>query len=348
MKVVYHPCQKQHYPERFLVNGCFQPNPEMPERLDRLLEGALAAGCTPETPSSHGIEPLEAIHSPAYLQFLEHAYQRWQRIEGAADAVTPNVHPDSRQAGYPASVVAQAGYHMADAAAPLAAGSWDSCCWSAWSAVHAAGLVLAGEASVYALCRPPGHHAFADMAGGFCYLNNSAIGAQALRQAFDRVAILDVDLHHGNGTQSIFYSRSDVLTVSIHADPLRFYPFFWGYTNEQGEGEGRGYNLNLPLPRGSGDPEFQQALAQGIDHIQSFAPGALVIALGLDAFEGDPFGGLKLSTRGFHEIAEMIARRLNLPTLLVQEGGYLCAELGDNLSAFLRGFQQGQSISGDG
>jgi acetoin utilization deacetylase AcuC-like enzyme len=341
MKVVYHNDQKLHYPERFLVNGRFQPNPEMPQRLDHLLKGALAAGCTPESPSSHGIEPIVAIHSPAYLRFLENAYERWKRIEGAADAVTPNVHPDSRQAGYPASVVAQAGYHMADAAAPIANGSWDSVCWSAWSVVHAANLVLAGEASAYALCRPPGHHAFTDMAGGFCYLNNSAIGAQHLRRAFDRVAILDVDLHHGNGTQSIFYSRSDVLTVSIHADPLRFYPFFWGYANEQGKGGGEGCNLNLPLARGSGDQEFQRALEQGLDKIQAFSPGALVIALGLDAFEGDPFGGLRISTRGFQEMAEMIAGRLKLPTLLVQEGGYLCEELGENLSQFLLGCQNG-------
>jgi len=341
MKVVYHHDQKLHYPERFLVNGRFQPNPEMPERLDRLLEGALAAGCTPETPSSHGMNPIQAVHSLAYLQFLEHAFERWKRIEEAADAVTPNVHPHRRQVGYPASVVAQAGYHMADAAAPLADGSWDSICWSAWTAVHAAGLVMAGEAGAYALCRPPGHHAFPDIAGGFCYLNNSAIGAQALRQAFDRVAILDVDLHHGNGTQSVFYSRNDVLTVSIHADPLRFYPFFWGYANEQGEGEGKGCNLNLPLPRGSGDQEFQQALALGLDRIQAFSPGALVIALGLDAFAGDPFGGLSLSTRGFRDMAAMIKRRLNLPTLMVQEGGYLCDELGENLSQFLHGFQDG-------
>jgi acetoin utilization deacetylase AcuC-like enzyme len=339
MKVVFHDGQKQHYPERFLVNGRFQPNPEMPERLDRLLDGALAAGCKPETPLSYGVEPIEAIHSPAYLQFLEHAWERWKRIEGAAAAVTPNVHPDRRQVGYPASVVAQAGYHMADAAAPIAGGSWDSICWSAWTAVHAARLVLEGEERVYALCRPPGHHAFTDMAGGFCYLNNSAIGAQQLRRAFDRVAILDVDLHHGNGTQSIFYARGDVLTVSIHADPLRFYPFFWGYADERGEGEGQGCNLNLPLPRGSGDREFQQALAQGLERIQAFSPGALVIALGLDAFEGDPFGGLSISTRGFREMAGMIAGQLNLPSLMVQEGGYLCDELGENLNQFMRGCQ---------
>jgi len=340
VKVVCHPDQKKHYPRQFLVNGIFRPNPEMPERVDRLLQGALAAGCTPETAENHGMEPLCAVHSEAYLQFLEHAWERWQRIEGAAEAVTPNIHPDRRGTGYPASVVAQAGYHMADAAVPIADHSWHSMCWSAWTAVHAAKLVMDGADNAYALCRPPGHHAFHDLAGGFCYLNNSAIGAQVLRGAFDRVAILDVDLHHGNGTQSIFYSRDDVLTVSLHADPLRFYPFFWGYADEEGEGPGRGYNLNLPLARGSSDTEFLQALAVALDRVRAFSPGALVIALGLDAFEGDPFGGLSITTGGFRKIAGAIAGSLRLPTLIVQEGGYLCDELGDNLTNFLQGFQQ--------
>jgi len=341
VKVVYHPDQKQHYPKQFLVNGCFQPNPEMPERLDRLLDGALAAGCTPETPSRQGQQFIEAVHSPAYLAFLEHAHERWMRIEGAAEAVTPNIHPDSRGVGYPASVVAQAGYHMSDASAPVSAGTWNSACWSARTASHSAGLILAGERAAYALCRPPGHHAFSDMAGGFCYLNNTAIGAQILRGSHDRVAILDVDLHHGNGTQSIFYARSDVLTVSIHADPRRFYPFFWGYADERGKGEGSGYNLNLPLPRGSGDAEFLAALEIALDRIREFSPGALVIALGLDAFAGDPFGGLRVSTGGFRAIGGRIAARLRLPTLIVQEGGYLCEELGENLKQFLQGFQHG-------
>jgi acetoin utilization deacetylase AcuC-like enzyme len=341
MKVVCHPEQKQHYPKQFLVNGVFQVNPEMPERFDCLLQGAKAAGCTPETPAEQGMEPICAVHSQAYLEFLEHANRRWKHIEGAADAVTPNIHTDRRDVGYPASVVAQAGYHMSDVAAPIADGTWESCLWSARTAVHAAGLVLQGEKSAYGLCRPPGHHAFADRAGGFCYLNNTAIGAQELRREYDRVAILDVDLHHGNGTQSIFYQRDDVFTASIHADPLRFYPFFWGYANETGKGAGQGFNLNLPLQRGSGDTVFLVALEAAIDRIKVFSPGALVIALGLDAYEGDPFGGLRISTGGFNAISAMITSRLAIPTLIVQEGGYLCDELGENLTQFLQGFQGG-------
>ncbi|MGK2924404.1 MAG: histone deacetylase family protein, partial [Lysobacterales bacterium] len=296
MQVICHPEQRRHYPPHFLVNGVFEPNPEVPERQDCLLQAALDAGCRHEMPLLHGMEPIAAIHTDAYLAFLERAWERWSRIPGAAPAVTPNIHPDRRDCGYPASVVAQAGYHMADASAPLAAGSWDSMLWSAWSAVHAARLVRNGEPAAYALCRPPGHHAFADMAGGFCYLNNTAIAAQVLRRDHLRVAILDIDLHHGNGTQGIFYRRGDVLTVSIHADPERFYPFFWGWANETGEAEGAGYNLNLPLARGSGDAEFLGSLETAIQRVQDFAPGALVVALGLDASEHDPFGGLAVST----------------------------------------------------
>ena len=150
-------------------------------------------------------------------------------------------------------------------------------------------------------------------------------------------------MHHGNGTQSIFYARNDVLTVSIHADPQRFYPFFWGYAEEQGKDNGLGYNLNLPLPRGSADAEFLSALEIAIERIQGFSPGALVIALGLDAFEGDPFGGLRISTEGFRAIAETIASGLRLPTLIVQEGGYLCDELGENLSQFLLNLMRSRS-----
>lgn len=196
---------------------------------------------------------------------------------------------------------------------------------------------MAGERAAYALCRPPGHHAFADVAGGFCFVNNSAVAAQRFLSNAARVVILDVDLHHGNGTQGIFYQRADVLTVSIHADPVRFYPFFWGHADERGEGAGLGYNFNLPLERKSGDGEFLAALDVAFRRIRAYAPDALVVALGLDAFEGDPFGGLSVSTPGFARIGEAISS-LGIPTAIVQEGGYLCDALSDNLTAFLTGF----------
>lgn len=337
MKAYFADEQRRHDPKSFLSSGAPKPNPEVPERIERLLGGAKAAGCIVERPKSFGLGPIAAIHTPEYIEFLQRIFERWQRIEGASAEVIPNIHPIARGGSRPDSAVGQAGYHMADTSCPISDQTFESSCWSAWTAVAAAEAIDAGAPSAYALCRPPGHHAFADVAGGFCFFNNSGIAAQRLRKSADRVAILDVDLHHGNGTQGVFYRRADVLTVSIHADPVRFYPFFWGYADERGEGPGLGYNLNLPLERKSGDVIFLQALAAGIRRIEAFAPDALVVALGLDAFEGDPFGGLSVSTPGFARIGEAIAT-LDLPTVIVQEGGYLCDALSDNLTSFLTGF----------
>jgi len=332
--------QKIHYPRSFLVNGAQQPNPEVPERIDRLLQAATEAGHEIAAPQDFGLAPLAAVHTPEYLRFLERIYERWARIPGASQEVIPNIHPDRREASYPLSAVGQAGYHMADTACPIGPDSWGAIRWSANCAAATAEAVLNGATAAYALCRPPGHHAFADLAGGFCFVNNAAVAASILRRQHARVAIVDVDLHHGNGTQGIFYRRADVLTVSVHADPIRFYPFFWGHAHERGEGPGLGYNLNLPLPRGSEDAAFLEALDHGLETVDAFAPGALVVALGLDAFEGDPFGGLSVSTEGFGRIGARLAG-LGLPTAIIQEGGYLCDALGDNLAAFLGGFEAG-------
>jgi acetoin utilization deacetylase AcuC-like enzyme len=337
MKAFFADEQRRHDPKSFLSSGAPKPNPEVPERIERLLSGAKAAGCAIERPRNLGLGPIAAVHTPEYIEFLQNIFERWQRIEGASAEVIPNIHPLARDGQRPASAVGQAGYHMADTSCPISAHTFESSCWSAWTAVAASEAVEAGASSAYALCRPPGHHAFADVAGGFCFFNNSAIAAQRLRKTADRVAILDVDLHHGNGTQGVFYRRGDVLTVSIHADPERFYPFFWGYADERGEGPGLGANFNLPLARKSGDDIFLDALSAATRRIEAFAPDALVVALGLDAYEGDPFGGLSVTTQGFARIGEAIAK-LGLPSVIVQEGGYLCDALSDNLTSFLAGF----------
>lgn len=339
MKAFFAEEQRRHDPKAFLSSGAPQPNPEQPERAARLLDGARAAGLTVVRPADAGLGPIAAVHTPEYVEFLANIFPRWRRIADASEEVIPNIHPLARDGRYPASAAGQAGYHMADTACPIGEHTWESVRWSASTAVAAADDVMAGAAASYALCRPPGHHAFADVAGGFCFVNNSAVAAHRLRQVHDRVAILDVDLHHGNGTQGIFYARPDVLTVSIHADPVRFYPFFWGHADERGEGAGLGYNLNLPLERKSGDGPFMEALEAGLRRIRAFAPTALVVALGLDASEHDPFGGLSVTTPGFARIAEAVAG-LRLPTVIVQEGGYLCDALGGNLTAFLDGFAQ--------
>lgn len=340
MKAIFDERQWAHDPKHFMANGRLSANPEQPQRIEELSRGARAAGCDFRAPADHGVGPIAEIHSPEYLSFLETIHDRWLRTEGASEEVVPNIHPDRRTASYPSSAAGQAGFHQADTSCPIAAGTWQSAYWSAQSALSAVDTVLGGEPQAYALCRPPGHHAFGDLAGGFCFLNNSAIAAQALLRAGRRPAILDVDVHHGNGTQGIFYHRRDVLTVSIHADPARFYPFYWGHAAERGEGEGMGYNLNLPLPRGTGDADYLAALDAALARIRSFGADVLVLALGLDAHENDPFHGFKVTTPGFARIASAIAG-LDLPAVIVQEGGYLSSDLGDNLTSFLNGYQSG-------
>jgi acetoin utilization deacetylase AcuC-like enzyme len=225
-----------------------------------------------------------------------------------------NVHPVRHAATYPTHIVGRLGWHTADTGCPIGPGTFAAACAATDVATTAAQMVMDGEDAVYALCRPPGHHAFRDVAGGFCFLNNSAVAAAHLRLKHERVAIIDVDVHHGNGTQGIFYERSDVLTVSIHADPAFYYPYVWGYAHERGAGAGLGANLNIPLPLGTKDDGY------------------------LAAFEHDPLAGLAVTTDGFHRIGAALAR-LGLPTVLVQEGGYLSDILGANLTAVLAGFE---------
>lgn len=337
MKCFLDPRQRAHDPQMFLSSGAPRPCPEKPARIDALLAGLSRLGLATDLPPDSGMEPIRAVHSDRYLTFLEGIYPRWTRIEGASGEVIPNIHPANRSDGYPKSAVGQAGFHMTDTSCPIGAQTWAAATASAQSAIAAADAVRAGDRAAYALCRPPGHHAFADLAGGFCYLNNSAIAAERLARAGARVAVLDVDLHHGNGTQGIFYDRADVLTVSIHAHPERYYPFFWGYPEETGTGAGTGANLNLCLSRGTGDAGYMAALDTALDAIAAHGTDTLVLALGLDAFAGDPFAGLAVTTPGFARIGAAIAAT-GLPTVIVQEGGYLCPELGDNLAACLAPF----------
>jgi len=340
VKVVFSPKQKEHDPQSFFVAGNLHPHPEVPERADVLFSASQDAGLAAEEPTDYGLEYIGAVHTPRYLHYLENIFTRWSRIKGGAQEVIPGVHPDRRDCGYPASAEGQAGFHHADLSCPIGANTWHGALWSAHTAAHAAHQVRLGDDACYALARPPGHHAAKDFAAGFCYLANTAIAATALRQSFERVAILDVDVHHGNGTQDIFYDRADILTLSIHANPVRFYPFFWGHADEHGKGEGKGFNVNLPLTRGTGDDDYLQTLESALDTIRRFAPDALVIALGLDAFEGDPLRGLAISTTGFGRIGQRIGA-MSLPTVIVQEGGYLSAALGTNLATFLNGFMLG-------
>jgi acetoin utilization deacetylase AcuC-like enzyme len=338
VKAVYSDAHRGHDPQFFLVRGVVRKTTEQPERAERLLAGLGSGGHAIVPAESFGPGPRARVHSPDYLAFLAEAWREWQALGDAGGEMIANVHPVREAPGaYPSSIIGRLGWHTADTACPIGPGTFAAACAAADVAATAAEMVLDGEDTVYALCRPPGHHAWRDMAGGFCYLNNTAIAAAHLLERHERVAILDIDVHHGNGTQGIFYGRADVLTVSIHADPQHFYPFFWGHAHERGAGAGLGANLNLPLALGTGDDGYALALERAAKTIGAFAPGALVVALGLDASESDPLAGLKITTPGFRRIGGMLAR-LGLPTVLVQEGGYLSDSLGTNLAAVLAGY----------
>ncbi|HLH87417.1 MAG TPA: histone deacetylase family protein [Xanthobacteraceae bacterium] len=338
MKAVYSAKHRSHDPQFFLVRGVVKRTTEQPERADRLLAGLKAGNHRILEPGAFGQGPRLRVHSVEYLTFLAEAWEAWSALGDAGPEMIANIHPVRHKATYPSHIVGRLGWHTADTAAPIGPGTWAGACAASDVATTAAQMVMDGDGAVYALCRPPGHHAYRDLAGGFCFLNNSAIAAAHLRSAHERVAILDVDVHHGNGTQGIFYERPDVCTISIHADPTSYYPFMWGYAHERGEGAGLGTNLNIPLPIGTTDDGYMLALDGAAKAIKAFAPGALVVALGLDASEHDPLEGLAVTTDGFARIGAAIAR-MGLPTVLVQEGGYLSDVLGRNLAAVLAGFE---------
>lgn len=285
-----------------------------------------------------GIEPLLQVHRHDMVAFLQTAYDRMLTEENKSVALpeTFSLHRQPRHR--PISVLGQLGYYAFDIGSPIFANTWEAVYGSAQLALSATAVVLAAETRVaYALCRPPGHHAGADFYGGFCYLNNTAIAAQWLVEAGQRVAILDLDYHHGNGTQAIFYGRADVLTCSIHADPLYEYPYYWGFADEYGTGAGENYNVNFPLPRGTQEAPYMTALAEALRHVRAFVPDTLLIAFGADTLAGDPAGGFNLTVASYGRLAAKIAA-LGFPTVIIQEGGYALPQLGDCVRSFLQEF----------
>lgn len=347
MRAFYHPDQAIHSPQQFMRYGKFVPIKDSPVRTERLL-GALARhGIAPEMPVEHGTAPALTVHTPAYVRFLETAWENWAKLPDHGPEVWPQyfpywsgrveetARPDCPSTGF----IGQVGWYLGDLSVPMGPDSWRSILRSSETAVTAADAILAGDRSAYALCRPSGHHARADRGTGFCYLNNSAIAAQRLRSRFGKVAIIDVDIHHGDGTQQIFYTRPDVLTISIHGDPIDFVPFYTGFANETGYGAGEGCNLNLPLAAGAGGAEMNAALDKAIAAVRAFGADALVVALGFDAHRDDPIGIFKLDAKDFGSVGSKM-QSLDLPTLVVQEGGYGIDAIQDCLDSFLTGFRQ--------
>jgi acetoin utilization deacetylase AcuC-like enzyme len=341
MKVFWHDAQLRHSPRFFMLRGQPRPNFEVPARAEALLASCQAMRLDIVQPEPAAHASLLSVHDAAYLDFLRDAHADWSRLPDSGEEVVANSHPSPEMmangARSPDHVVGRAGWFTADAACPIGPHTWESATWAAACALAAAGEAAAGR-SAYALARPPGHHTFRARAGGHCYVNNAALAAERLRAVgAARVAILDIDSHHGNGTQGIFWDRPDVLFVSLHGDPNRYYPWFTGHAEERGGGPGEGFNLNFPLPIGSGDEAWLAALGDGIKAIRDFRPDALVVSLGFDASEHEPLNALAVTADGFARAGEMIGG-LGLPAAIIQEGGYNVGLLGALLARFLDGY----------
>jgi acetoin utilization deacetylase AcuC-like enzyme len=312
---------------------------EKPERASNVLT-ALRSRWPDELqlPKAHDDAAILAVHDRDYVEFLSRAWTDWVAagqtgVNARADTFVGKGMRGDRVTG----ILGRLGRYAFDIEAPFVAGSWQAIRRSADIALTAAGLVQQGEPHAFALCRPPGHHATANQSGGYCYLNNSAIAAQSfLAAGRKRVAVLDVDYHHGNGTQSIFYERADVLTISLHASPYDEYPHFTGYEDEMGSGAGEGLNRNFALPLGTRWPAYAKALEQALALIDTFEPEVIVVPLGVDTYEHDETTRFGISQDAYVDMGRLIAS-LGKPTLVVLEGGYAIQEIGNNVVNFLAG-----------
>jgi len=340
----YNELHAQHRGRHEFFRGALVPCFEKPERADSVLAelGRRGLGRI-VTPQGVPLMSLERIHTPRYLHFLRTAWSEWLALDpaNAGRDAFPSVWPvrSLRHDVEPDNFTARMGLYSMDSGTPLTAGTWTAAKTGADCAVNAAHALRLGERGAFVLSRPPGHHAGKDFFGGYCFLNNAALAAQhMLDDGARKVAILDIDYHHGNGTQSIFYDRSDVLFVSIHADPRSEYPFYLGHADERGDGAGHGFNMNLPLPQDSSAKAWFGALETACIRLGSFGADALVVSLGVDTFAGDPLSRFALQSADYLKIGERLAY-LNVPTAFIFEGGYAVKELGVNVVNVLEGFE---------
>ena len=341
MLTVYSEEHKLRDPQTELFGGELVAPFECPARIEfilaRLNDVSLGDVVAPQ---SFGIEPLLAIHDGGYLDFLENCWHDWKFAGHNGEAIPLNWPARRmRQDRVPDCIEGKLGYYAMAAETSISEGTWQAARIAVDVALTAQNHISAGARSAFALCRPPGHHAAGDLFGGYCFLNNAAIAAQAMRQAgASRVAILDVDFHHGNGTQDIFYDRDDVLFLSLHGNPNTCFPFFLGHADETGAGAGEGFNVNFPLPAGTNFAGWSVALEEACRHIQRFAPDALVVSHGVDTFKDDPISAFTLESEDFRIYGARLAN-LGLPTLFVMEGGYAVEEIGLNTVNVLTGFE---------
>ena len=341
MKVFWDDIQLTHTPQFFLQRGHVRRNFEVPARAEALLASCQAMGLQITAPPPADLTAIAAVHARDYLDFLRDGPAAWEAKDDHGPELIPNLHPTPEmlaQGAMPSStIVGQIGWFVADTSCPISSTTWAASLAAAAGAIAAADAVSQG-AHAYALARPPGHHAYGARAGGHCYLNNAAIAAQRLRaNGALRVAVLDIDSHHGNGTQGIFWDRADVFFASIHGDPNGYYPWYIGHAGERGSGAGLGCNLNIPMTKGSGDADWLAAINHALAAIKGFGADALVISLGFDASHDEPLRYLSVTQDGFARAGAAIAAA-GLKCALVQEGGYNTELIGHLLQRFLLEF----------
>jgi len=338
MKIIYTETHKRHAPQYEFTPDVMKPYSESPERVESILIALQESGFTDiVTPRQYPLDFIRAVHASDYIHYLENIYTAWIAKGKPGTGVIPDTFAVRTMDKRPEKLVNQTGYYCFDAQTPIVQHTYEAALSSAYCALTGADMLLSGESAAYALCRPPGHHAGRSIYAGYCYLNNAAIAAACLSKEA-KVAILDIDYHHGNGTQDIFYDTNRVLFISIHADPNRSYPFFSGFADEDGVGAGRGFNHNFPLGICVDEGQYLAVLDRAVDIIQQFAPGFLVVSVGVDTCQADPLGDFELSIESFSHIGERIAQT-KLPTLLIQEGGYNTQQLGESVVNVLQAFE---------
>jgi acetoin utilization deacetylase AcuC-like enzyme len=340
MLVIHHPDQALHDPDQVFRTGRFIEQPDRAERYRIFLDIVQRDRHEIVQAPLNRAEAVTEIHDPDYVSFLKTVHARWTANPDYGPVVIPNVHPTHRMHRKPTELLGELGWYSNSTSCPITDGTWPAIFAATQVAVHGAERLKSARTPIYAMCRPPGHHAYPDLMTGVCFLNNASIAAQQLTRRFGKVAIIDIDVHHCNGTQFIFWERADVLVCSIHIDPRLSAPYYAGHADETGAGAGAGLTFNQPMPWATGDGPWIEAIDAAIGRVRSFAPGALVVSLGFDAGDRDPVATFKITDAGFAEAGRRLSA-LALPTLLVQEGGYLSPALGGYLRSFLRAFESG-------
>lgn len=341
MLTVYSEDCRAHHGRAELNEGQLVPCFENPSRTDMVLDRLRAVDLGEIiAPRDFGEAPIRAVHDDGFVDFLKSCWADWTAAGRDWDAIPFTFGKRGmRNDRVPTDIDGRISYYGMDAGTPITAGTWTAASAAANCALTATEQVAGGLRGAFAACRPPGHHAAADYYGGYCFLNNAAIAAQAARaNGAQRVSLLDIDYHHGNGTQTIFYDRADVQFLSLHADPTVEYPYFLGHADETGAGEGEGFNHNFPLPWGTDWTAYEAALSEALRRIRGYRPDVLVVSLGLDTFEQDPISKFKLASDRYPVVGEMLGK-LKIPTVFVLEGGYAVEALGVNAVGVLQGFE---------